>query len=102
MIKQFQEMYFESNFAMTDANRGYRSPDFVAIAQAYGLASVKVNDLKDLDKISGVISSSEPTLVDIDLPDMTYVYPKLVFGRPAREQEPLLDEALLNKIAAIL
>jgi len=102
MIKQFQEMYFESNFAMTDAKQGYRSPDFVKIAKAYGLASVKVNNLKDLDEISGVISSSEPALVDIDLPDMTYVYPKLVFGRPASEQEPLLDKALLNKVTAIL
>jgi len=102
MIKQFQEMFFESNFAMTDAKQGYKSPDFVKIAKAYGLDGIRVSSLRGMDKLYSSISNSDPILVEIDLPNMTYVYPKLVFGRSAREQEPLLEKTLSDKITAIL
>ncbi len=102
MIKHFQEMYFESNFVMTDAGRGYGSPDFVKIAQAYGISSLRVTNVKDIDTMASKINKKGPILIEIDLPDMTYVYPKLVFGKPVQEQEPLLDKELLDKIMTIL
>lgn len=102
MIRHFQEMYFDSNFVMTNTKKGYDAPDFIKIAKAYGLEGLKIDSLEKLNKLNGIINDKVSLLVDISLLDMTYVYPKLVFGKPANEQEPILDRALLEKVMILL
>ncbi len=102
MIRHFQEMYFDSNFVMTNTKKGYNAPDFTKIAKAYGLDILKTNTIDDLSKLNDKIGNNKPLLVDISLRGMTYVYPKLVFGRPTQEQEPLLDKILLEKVMNLL
>jgi len=102
MIRHFQEMYFDSNFVMTNSKKGYNVPDFTKIAKAYGLDSIKIKTIDDLNKLNDRVGNNKPLLSDILLSGMTYVYPKLVFGKPTHEQEPLLDKKILEKVMKLL
>lgn len=94
MIRHFQEMYFEKNYAYTTINNGWTVPDFCKIANAYGINSHKILGLNEIANL--VFNSSEPYLYEIVLNGNTYVVPKLEYGKPNQDQEPLLDRKLYN------
>lgn len=92
MIRHFQEMYFQSNYYYTIAKEGYTVPDFVRIAKAYGIQAKRI---MSLDEIAGMtFDSMQPELFEVLLSDDTVVAPKLEFGKPNQDQEPLLDRGL--------
>lgn len=94
MIRHFQEMYFESNYYFTVKDEGYSTPDFVKIAEAYGIPS---HVLREIDEMKGIdFEADGPELFEIIIKGNTYVYPKLEFGKPNQDQEPLLDRSLYN------
>lgn len=92
MIRHFQEMYFESNYYYTVAQKGYTTPDFCRVALAYGIKAFRITDLKEIGAMN--LDSPEPELYEIMLSDDTIVAPKLEFGKPNQDQEPLLDRGL--------
>lgn len=94
MIRHFQEMYFDSNYCYTVNKKGYSAPDFVKIASAYGIMSNKMTEIEDLETIE--FDEDAPELFEIIIKGDTYVYPKLEFGKPNQDQEPLLDRSLYN------
>jgi len=98
MIRHFQEMYFEGRYSATVT--GYEAPDFCKLAQAYGINNIKINNEDDFEKITEYLLAQEPAVIEIGLPQKTYVYPKLAVNRPIEDQEPLLsrDEFLKNMI----
>jgi len=98
MIRHFQEMYFDSKFVHTINTGGYLSPDFVKIANAYGITSVNVNQIEQLNELQDLIYNDEPVLINLNLGDRTYLYPKLAVNRPIDDQEPLLDRALYKRL----
>lgn len=92
MIRHFQEMYFDSEFFQTKPEGGYDTPDFRKVAQAYGIRAVQIEDVSMLE--DSMLSDEEPLLVEILIKEDTYVFPKLEFGKPNQDQEPLIDRAL--------
>lgn len=95
MIRHFQEIYFEGNFAQTVGEKGYTVPNFCKIAEAYGIKSYKLaNDFSSLNKI---FSNNEPIFLEVECGNRTYVYPKSLMNRPIYDQEPLIDRELFNK-----
>lgn len=92
MIRHFQEMYFDSRYNATI--KGYSAPDFNKLAQAYGITSAKVTEFETLVEI---LSHEQACIADIQLPQYTYVYPKLSVNYPIEEQEPLLDRTQFLK-----
>ncbi len=94
MIRHFQEMYFESRFIQTKPEGGFTSPDFSKIAEAYGIKSktIESNDFNDIEW------SDKPELLQIMIRENTYVTPKLEFGKPNQDQEPLIDRVLYERI----
>ena len=91
MIRHFQEMYFEDNYAQTVPEGGYTVPDFKAISEAYKIPYRSVRNEEDIDgKLFDVVG---PLFVEVSITEPTYVYPKLEFGKPNQDQEPLLDRA---------
>ncbi|MFV0529715.1 MAG: thiamine pyrophosphate-binding protein [Lachnospiraceae bacterium] len=94
MIRHFQEMYFGGNAAMTTADRGYMAPDFVEIAQAYGVHSRRIETPQQAVQLAEELRQPHPALYDIQVGDVTYVYPKLAMGKPAQDQDPLLERGL--------
>lgn len=95
MIRHFQEMYFASNFMQTKPNHGYTVPDFVRIAQAYGIKAMRIEKPEDF---GDTLTSREPMLYDIQCGKDTYIFPKLAIKKPIYDQEPLMARALLAEM----
>lgn len=94
MIRHFQEMYFESNYTQTVKGYGYSTPDFELIAKSYGLGYERICDIEDIK--AEMFNDNQPTIIDVQLKGNTYVFPKLEYGKPNQDQEPLIDRELYN------
>lgn len=87
MIRQFQDSYFESAYQSTVW--GYGAPDFVAVANAYGIKANNVNNESEIENalLQCWETPNEPYLLNIDLDMHTNVFPKMLFGKPLTELE---------------
>jgi acetolactate synthase-1/2/3 large subunit len=89
MVRQFQESYFNKRYQST--YWGYSAPDFSKIAKAYGIQSLTI------DKPKNVISALKqmwkdphtPFLLQVMIDPLVNTYPKIAFGLPITEMEPL-------------
>jgi acetolactate synthase-1/2/3 large subunit len=95
MIRHFQEMYLEGRFAQTVENQGYSAPNFTKIAEAYGINALNAHSFQDMEKIE---HAELPLLINLDLGSRTYIEPKLEFGKPNQDQEPLIDRAIYDEL----
>lgn len=99
MIRHFQEMYFDKNYTQTTLSGGYSVPDFGAIANAYGIKYICCESEEDIYSIDKMIfESGEPVFIEVKIKEDTYVFPKLEFGKPNQDQEPLLERKLYEEI----
>lgn len=89
MVRQFQESYFKGRYQST--LWGYDAPDFVKVAQAYGIEACQVYNTDGIEAALGKLSADgqAPYLLEVMLDTMTNAYPKLAFGRTFGEMEPL-------------
>jgi acetolactate synthase-1/2/3 large subunit len=100
MVRQFQDMYFGSRHQSTII--GYRCPDLVKIAEAYGLPSFTISAMEQARSIIGKALSCEgPAFVDVKLGQTTQVNPKLVVNRPIEDMSPHLERDELKGIMLI-
>ena len=97
MIRHFQEMYFNSNYFQTKAEGGYTTPDLSLIANAYGIRSFCVKDTNELHD-NDIFIDDKPVFIEIKINENTYVFPKLEFGKPNQDQEPLIDRAKYERL----
>jgi len=90
MVREFQEIYFDRRYQSTV--KGYSSPSFFKIAAAYSINAYYVDSP---EKVRGTIrlalSDTLPALVEVILRTETHVVPRLLYGRPIEDQNPLLD-----------
>lgn len=89
MIRQFQDSYFDSRYQST--YWGYSAPDFEQVGIAYGIDSISI---KDEDEIENAISwlftdIHKPQLLQVYIGTSVNAYPKMAFGKPITEMEPL-------------
>ena len=98
MIRHFQEMYFDSKFVQTSADKGYTTPDFCKVAAAYGLKSYTITNLSDCETLEEIFACSGPAFIHILCKDNTYVFPKLSMEKPIHDQDPLMDRELFNRL----
>lgn len=96
MIRHFQEMYFDNNYVQTIPSGGYTVPDFGAIAGAYKIPYTCVEDVSDIDE--KLFAQEGSQVIEVKINEPTYVFPKLEFGKPNQDQEPLLPRELFNKL----
>jgi acetolactate synthase-1/2/3 large subunit len=89
MVRQFQQSYFEGNYQST--LRGYSAPDFARIAEAYGLDARRLTEPADVTAAIEWLHSTQdrPALLDVKIDTYANAYPKIAFGRPMTEMEPL-------------
>ncbi len=100
IIKQFQEVYFDGRYEATVKETGYTAPDFIKVAQAYGIATETISDHSEIDeKIDKIIKTCNPVLCDVKLDDAQKLVPKLVaiktkdgkyISKPIEDMMPLL------------
>ena len=87
IIKQLQDSYLGSRY--TASEDGYSNPDFEAVARAYGLHYVRIEQIED---ITPAILRGGAILIDVRLSEQTLIEPKLEMGRPINDQYPYLDD----------
>lgn len=98
MIRHFQEMYFDSVYSQTVVGSGYGNPDFSGIAKAYGFKYHSITSIRDLEDTNIDFEDGIPELIEIKIDTDTYVFPKLEFGKPNQDQEPLIDRQLYKEL----
>ena len=98
MIRHFQEMYFDNVYFQTTEEGGNSVPDFVKVAEAYGIRGKVITDLTQFEDLQSEISDDAPLLIEVRISGNTYVLPKLEYGMPNYDQQPLLDRELLKEL----
>lgn len=76
-ISETQHFSHGDRFACTAVSGGYTVPDFVRIADAYGIRGVKLSSYDELINYKGWIEDKEPCLIDIALPEDSLLTPKI-------------------------
>ena len=100
IIKQFQEIYFNGTYCGTTNQSGYSAPDFVRIAEAYGIPALRIMDHAGLrEKIKEVLEKEGPVVCDIVLDESQKLIPKLIadktpdgkyISKPLEDMAPFL------------
>lgn len=110
IIKQFQEIYFGGRYTATTKDSGYSAPDFVRVAEAYGIKAVRIKNHEGLRrKIRQVLKTKGPVLCDVRISENQKLVPKLVADRtpegkyiskPIEDMAPFLsrEEFMKNMI----
>ncbi|MBS4065357.1 MAG: thiamine pyrophosphate-binding protein [Chitinophagaceae bacterium] len=88
MIRQFQDSYFDSKHQSTVW--GYSAPDFLKVANAYGIDACTVDKEEQLTNALQQLwrQPDQPFLLQVMVDMKTNVYPKIAFGKPITEMEP--------------
>ncbi|MBI2406416.1 MAG: thiamine pyrophosphate-binding protein [Candidatus Harrisonbacteria bacterium] len=98
-IKHSQLTYFNGRFVDSTPESGYSAPDFLNIANAYGLHTASITNQKNLEeKIKKVLAMPGAVICDVLMPDDQPLIPKLtakvVRGKfithPLEDMYPLL------------
>ncbi|QED23883.1 thiamine pyrophosphate-binding protein [Candidatus Deianiraea vastatrix] len=87
IIKQFQDLYFESRYAAT--GYGYSCPDFKKIVEAYDIKYFNINSLEDVTK--EIFDYQGPAVINVNLHQNTLIEPKLELGKPIHDQYPYIS-----------
>jgi len=92
MVRQFQDDYFESRHQSTVA--GYGAPDFVALAEAFGIAARTICEESETAAALEWLWADEtqPALLDVQLSQRSCVSPKVPFGNPVHRMSPRADQ----------
>ena len=98
IIKQFQDSYFGSRYTATD-NKDYSAPDFVKVAEAFGIKAVRATKENYKEVINLAMQEEGSILVDVIIDKEQKLLPKLEFGNPLEDMSPYLkDEEIENNM----
>ena len=82
MVRQWQEMFYDKRYSFVDM----KNPDFVKIAQGFGLQADKITDRKDLsNKIGHWLKSDQPYLLEVVVAKEEKVFPMIPPGSAVDE-----------------
>jgi acetolactate synthase-1/2/3 large subunit len=89
MVRQFQESYFDARYQST--LWGYSAPDFARVSVGYGIAARTVEAPAEMDDAVRWLweDPDQPALLQVMIGTYLNAYPKVAFGLPITEMEPL-------------
>jgi acetolactate synthase I/II/III large subunit len=100
-IRTTQDAYFGGHYVASDPSSGVTLPDFVKIADAYGLATARIANHMGMEKtIQMVLDHPGPILCEINMCPSQTLYPKLaseirpdgtMVSKPLEDMFPFLD-----------
>ena len=95
IIKQFQDLYMGKRYEAS--GKGVSNPSFKKISNAYNINYNLLKKHSDLKKLSKIISSKKPEIIEINLRNDQKIIPKLQFGNPIEDLSPLLPRSEFYK-----
>lgn len=99
-ISEIQHGSYNDRYYITTSESGYSVPDFVQIANAYGIKAEKLNSYKELDEYKNWLLDDEPCLLNVMLTPGTLLIPKIKWE--TNTIKPDLDEKMLKCIIDLL
>lgn len=99
-ISEIQHVSYNDRYCITTAESGYTVPDFVKVANAYGIKASKLDNYLYLDNYKEWLMDDEPCLLDITLTAGTLLIPKIKWETCTIK--PDLDFELANKVNKLL
>ena len=100
MVRQFQEIYFNGRTEGTLV--GYNNPDFIKIADAYGIVGFRLQMHKDIEgKLNQFLAQPTYSILEVSLSSDTCVEPKLIVNDPIEDQDPKLSRNELREMMFI-
>ncbi|KGX92441.1 acetolactate synthase [Pontibacillus halophilus JSM 076056 = DSM 19796] len=83
MVRQWQEKFYEQRFSQSLFQS---QPDFIKLAEAYGIKGVKLETQEDLvSKLPTLFASDEPLVLDCRVVQAENVYPMIAPGKGLHE-----------------
>jgi acetolactate synthase I/II/III large subunit len=83
MVRQWQEAFYEERYSYSLIPV---QPDFVKLAESYGIRGVRVENEHEVEKIfSTVLEDNEPILIDARVKQLENVYPMIAPGKGLHE-----------------
>ena len=77
MVRQWQELFFDKRYSMTHME----SPDFIAVAEAYGIAGQKISKRDELQKgIQNMLNHKGPYILEVEVEQEENVFPMMPSG----------------------
>ncbi len=77
MVRQWQQLFFERRYSFTEMT----NPDFVRIAQGFGIPATRIEDRQELDqKIREMLAHDGPYLLEIEVEKEDNVFPMVPSG----------------------
>lgn len=99
-ISETQHFSHGDRFAATAVSGGYTVPEFVKIAEAYGVKAAKLDNYENLFEHKEWIQDNRPCLFDIALPEMSLLTPKIKWETGIIS--PSIPEEIIEKVKMIL
>lgn len=99
-ISEIQHGSYGDRFCITTDESGYSVPDFERVANAYGIKAATLDSYEELDGYKDWLEDSEPCLLNIMLPSLTFLIPKIKWE--TCKIKPELDEDTLAKVNALI
>ena len=95
MVRQFQESYFGGRYHSTVW--GYTAPNFMAIAQAYGIRANRLSAPGETDAmLAWLWADQSASLLEVQVALEANAYPKIAFGRPISDMEPQVSPTAME------
>lgn len=99
-ISEIQRGSYEGRMLITTGESGYHAPDFVKIAEAYGIKAVRIDSYEDLDEYGSWISDDDPCVIDINMPEDTLLLPKMNWNQ--KEMQPALPDDVMDAVRCVM
>ena len=99
-ISEIQHGYYDNRYIITTEDSGYTVPDFVKVANAYGIKAVKIDNYERLDNYIEWLMDNEPCLMNIMIMPGTRLIPKIIWETSTIKPE--LDSDTLDKVKAFI
>lgn len=99
-ISETQYFEHEGRYAATAVSGGYTVPSFRKISEAYGIKAATLASYEELDNYKEWIEDDEPCLFDIQLPEASFLTPKIKFE--TGKMRPELDDAIISQVENVL
>lgn len=99
-ISEIQHGSYNDRFCITTEGSGYTVPDFEGVAKAYGIKAATLESYTELDDYKEWLEDNEPCLLNIMLPSLTLLIPKIRWETCTIK--PDLDDDTLAKVNALI
>ena len=101
MVRQWQETFYEERYSSSNMEKGM--PDFVKLAEAYGIKGMVIKSRDELkDAIAEILAHDGPVLVDVRVKRDENCYPMVAPGKSNAQMIGLPERSKLDNAVELI